>query len=221
MWAETARSIASQESAGPTPGASPETRQIRARLLDGRAHYDDLVARVIADAKVSVWISTANLKTMLVEAPIGTSARARGRYVSFFERLADLAASGVEVCVLHAALPSGPLAHELARLGRRGNAIVMRRCPRVHLKMIAVDGRDLYLGSANLTGAGLGAKGDARRNFEMGIVTDDPGMVDAAQERFHRIWIGAECGGCALRDKCPAPLDTPRTAGKSRSKPTL
>ena len=56
----------------------------------------------------------------------------------------------------------------------------MRQCPRVHLKLIAVDGSSLYLGSANFTGAGLGAKGDGRRNFEMGIVTDDEGMLDAA-----------------------------------------
>ena len=83
----------------------------------------------------------------------------------------------------------------------------MRRCPRVHLKLIAVDGRALYLGSANFTGAGLGAKGEGRRNFEMGILTDDDAMLDAAQERFERIWTGRECGACKLRAVCPRPLD--------------
>jgi phosphatidylserine/phosphatidylglycerophosphate/cardiolipin synthase-like enzyme len=73
--------------------------------------------------------------------------------------------------------------------------------------MIAVDGRRLYLGSANLTGAGLGAKRDGRRNFEMGIVTDDDAMLDLAQERFDRIWRGAECASCRLRRECPKPLD--------------
>ena len=82
-------------------------------------------------------------------------------------------------------------------------------CPRVHLKMIAVDGRHLYLGSANLTGAGLGAKAEGRRNFEMGIVTDSEAMLDAAQARFDRIWRGAECAGCKLRGECPRPLDMP------------
>jgi phosphatidylserine/phosphatidylglycerophosphate/cardiolipin synthase-like enzyme len=83
----------------------------------------------------------------------------------------------------------------------------MRRCPRVHLKMIVVDGKLLYLGSANLTGAGLGAKGDGRRNFEMGIVTDSEAMLDAAQERFDRIWRGRECGSCTMRRDCAKPLD--------------
>ena len=172
-------------------------------------------------AKVSVWITTANLKTMLVEAPIGTRARASGRYVSFFETLADLAKRGVDVCILHASVPSGPLGREMKRLGMTlrsasPSAVKMRRCPRVHLKMIAVDGQLLYLGSANLTGAGLGAKGDGRRNFEMGIVTDSEAMLDAAQERFDRIWRGAECASCKLRSACDGPLDMPRAAASGK-----
>jgi phosphatidylserine/phosphatidylglycerophosphate/cardiolipin synthase-like enzyme len=83
----------------------------------------------------------------------------------------------------------------------------MRQCPRVHLKMIAVDGAMLYLGSANFTGAGLGAKGDGRRNFEMGIMTDDDVLLDTTQARFERIWSGTECPACRLRDVCPHPLD--------------
>ena len=79
-------------------------------------------------------------------------------------------------------------------------------CPRVYLKMIAIDGRLLYLGSANLTGAGLGAKGEGRRNFEMGIVTDDTAMLDVAQARFDRIWRGGECSACKLMGECPNPL---------------
>ncbi len=202
-WAAAAATIDARR--GPEHGP-----RVRAKILDGRAHYDELVAKVVAGAKVSVWIATANLKTMLVEAEVGTRARARGRFVSFFERLASLAAGGVDVCVLHASPPSGPLARELAKLGARGKAVQMRRCPRVHLKLVAVDGRHLYLGSANLTGAGLGAKGDGRRNFEMGVLTDDPGMLDVAQERFDRIWRGRECAACTMKPQCPAPLDRPR-----------
>ncbi|MEO8798180.1 MAG: phospholipase D family protein, partial [Polyangiaceae bacterium] len=86
----------------------------------------------------------------------------------------------------------------------------MRTCPRVHLKMIAIDGRMLYLGSANFTGAGLGAKGDGRRNFEMGVMTDDDVMLDVAQGRFERIWRGAECKSCKMRSLCAKPIDTIR-----------
>lgn len=194
-------------------------RLIRANLLADSEHYEQLIAREVTRATVSVWIATANLKTMLVEAPIGSRARARGRYVSFFETLADLAKRGVDVCILHASLPSGPLRREMARLDAK---VKLRRCPRVHLKMIAIDGRLLYLGSANVTGAGLGAKGEGRRNFEMGIVTDDTAMLDAAQARFDRIWRGAECAGCKLKAECPRPiasLAATRPASRSRVAP--
>lgn len=193
-------------------------------IVDGE-HYAEIVAKAIRGAAVSVWIATANLKTMMVEAPIGTRARARGKYVSFFETLGELAARGIDVCILHASPPSGPLRAELARLGK--SKIKMRQCPRVHLKMIAVDGRLLYLGSANLTGAGLGAKGEGRRNFEMGILTDSEAMLDAAQGRFDRIWRGKDCAGCKMRRECPAPLDvatsregSPRTCRSPSSPPS-
>ncbi|MDB4944416.1 MAG: phospholipase Active site motif domain protein [Labilithrix sp.] len=190
-------------------------RLIRAELLKDAEHHDRLVAGIVARAAVSVWIATANLKTMMVEAPVGSRARARGKYVSFFESLTELAARGVDVCVLHASPPSGPLQRELTRLGT--SRLQLRQCPRVHLKMIAVDGRHLYLGSANLTGAGLGAKGDGRRNFEMGILTDDESMLDAAQERFDRIWRGRECGACSMRRHCAAPLDIARPAPAAKA----
>jgi phosphatidylserine/phosphatidylglycerophosphate/cardiolipin synthase-like enzyme len=177
-------------------------RSIRAKLLLDEEHYSELIAREIGSAKVSVWISTANLKSTMVEAPIGTRSRAKGRYVSFFENLGDLAKRGVDVCILHASPPSGPL----RRMGI-GDGIKLRQCPRVHLKMIAIDGRLLYLGSANLTGAGLGAKDAGRRNFEMGIVTDDEAMLDASQARFDRIWRGAECAACKMRRDCAKPID--------------
>jgi phosphatidylserine/phosphatidylglycerophosphate/cardiolipin synthase-like enzyme len=189
-------------------GGPVGSRTIRATLLVDAEHYTELIAKAVGEAKIAVWIATANLKSMLVEAPIGSRARAGGRFTSFYETLAHLAGRGVDVCILHASPPSRPLAAEIARLEGRAR-VKMRLCPRVHLKVIAVDGRLLYLGSANLTGAGLGAKGDGRRNFEMGILTDDEGMLDAAQARFDRIWRGEECGPCKLRRACPAPLDRP------------
>ncbi len=192
------------------------------RLVIDEQHYEEVVSKAIARAGVSVWITTANLKTMMVEAPIGTRARARGKYISFFETLGELAARGVDVCILHASPPSGPLRAELARLGHgHGHGHVkLRQCPRVHLKMIAVDGRLLYLGSANLTGAGLGAKHEGRRNFEMGVLTDSDAMLDIAQARFDRIWRGKECASCKMRRECDRPLDVIDERARSESEIT-
>jgi phosphatidylserine/phosphatidylglycerophosphate/cardiolipin synthase-like enzyme len=185
-----------------------DTRRASVSLIVDRAHYEE-VTLALAKAKTSVWISTANVKQLLVEAPIGTRARAAGRYVPILDTIQSLCDRRVVVRLLHAAPPSRPFREELAarasRLARPH--FEMRACPRVHLKMIAIDGAMLYLGSANFTGAGLGAKGDGRRNFEMGILTDDEFLLDQAQARFERIWRGAECAGCRLRGECPAPLD--------------
>jgi phosphatidylserine/phosphatidylglycerophosphate/cardiolipin synthase-like enzyme len=194
------------------PRAKRESFRRRANvsLIIDRAHYDEVILGAVARARVSVWIGTANLKDLHLEASPGTRARASGRYVSILQTFEGLAANGVELRILHGAIPSRPFRAQLARRRALGNGkLAMRHCPRVHLKLIAVDGRALYLGSANFTGAGLGAKGEGRRNFEMGILTDDEAMLDAAQERFERIWSGRECGACKLRAVCPRPLDLP------------
>ncbi|MEZ4299435.1 MAG: phospholipase D family protein [Polyangiaceae bacterium] len=188
--------------------SSTLVRSARVELLADRDHYDRLIARAVASAKVSLWIGTANVKDMHVEAPTGTRARARGKYISLLETFAGFVRNGVEIRILHAAPPSRAFRASLARLpSLRPPGFEMRLCPRVHLKMVAVDGTYLYLGSANFTGAGLGAKGEGRRNFEMGIATDDDVLLDNAQERFDAIWSGRMCKGCRLRDLCPAPLD--------------
>ncbi len=181
-------------------------RRALVSLLFDRDHYEQVV-QALGRAKTSVWIATANVKQLMIEAPIGTRDRARGRYVPILDTLQGLCDRGVSVRLLHATPPSRPFRQELASRARRLGPprFQMRACPRVHLKMIAIDGALLYLGSANFTGAGLGAKGDGRRNFEAGILTDDEWMLDEAQARFDTIWRGAECGRCRMRGECPKP----------------
>jgi phosphatidylserine/phosphatidylglycerophosphate/cardiolipin synthase-like enzyme len=205
-------------------------------LVGGRGHYDRVV-RAVMDARRSVWIATANLKELMVEDHRARPGRRRtmraGRsaaaYRSMVDVFAELAGRGVELRILHAAQPSGPFRAALAKTslaaqtrGRssalpdgagRGSSespLALRACPRVHFKAVVVDGAFVYVGSANWTGAGLGAKGTGRRNFELGFAGSDDGLLDRVQEVFDRVWRGAECKGCKLRDVCPAPLDTPR-----------
>ena len=201
------------------PGAPrTERRSASVSLVTDRGHYDGVVVGALSNARVSVWIATANLKDLHVEAPIGTVARARGRFVSITDRFEDLVRRGVEIRLLHATAPSGPFRESLARRKELlPPRFEMRACPRVHMKMIAVDGAYLYLGSANFTGAGLGARGEGRRNFEMGLSTDDDVLLDAAQARFDELWRGKECKGCRLRSVCPGPLNEPRPVKRRRA----
>lgn len=188
-------------------------RGVRLRLLSGRGHYDAVVAAVVA-ARHSVWISTANLKELMVED--GRAVPGRGRtsarrsYRSVLKVFGELAKNKVELRILHATAPSRAFRAEFDRhpeLFRGG--LELRACPRVHFKAVVVDGAFLYLGSANWTGAGLGAKGTGRRNFELGLATSDTTLLDEVQALFDEIWQGGACGACKLRQVCEHPLDTP------------
>jgi phosphatidylserine/phosphatidylglycerophosphate/cardiolipin synthase-like enzyme len=208
-----ARSIPGRPAARSERGALDITaarRAIALELIGGRGHYDRVIHAVLA-AHTSVWIATANVKELMVEdgraAPGRRRSLGRASYVSVLARLDELAARGVELRLLHAELPSRPFREHLALHPRLvAGGLALRRCPRGHLKAVIVDGELLYLGSANWTGAGLGAKGAGRRNFELGIVTDDAPLLDQIQSIYERIWTGGECAGCKLRDECPGPL---------------
>src|SRR5580700_10270826 len=92
---------------------STATRRAAVSLILDRAHYER-VTLAIARAKTSVWISTANVKQLITEAPVGTRDRARGRYMPILDTLQSLCDRGVQVRLLHATQPSGPFRQELA-----------------------------------------------------------------------------------------------------------
>jgi len=195
--------------AGPLDVAAAP-RAVAVELIAGRGHYERVI-RAVLDAHTSVWIATANVKELMVDDGRAVPGRRRNlrraSYVSVLARLDELAARGVELRVLHGELPSRPFRAQLAKLPRLvAGGLALRRCPRVHMKAVVVDGELLYLGSANWTGAGLGARGSGRRNFELGVVTDDAPLLDQVQSMYERIWTGGECAGCKLRDECPGPL---------------
>ena len=79
-------------------------------------------------------------------------------------------------------------------------------CPRVHFKLMIFDGKSAYIGSANLTGAGIGMKSEGKRNFEAGIFTDEPALVLQAQEHFDAVWRGSMCTACKRKEYCTAPI---------------
>ena len=184
-------------------------------MADGE-HLDKVVREGVLAATVSVDIATADFKAMLVPAKASSrGGRGRREAPSIVWHLAELAGRGVEVRVLHAGVPSSAALRELKalkrgpRTARLGESLTFRRCPRLHSKAVIVDARRVYLGSANLTGAGLGAKGPTRRNFELGVISETPTLVDAVLQRFNALWEGEPCANCGRRDVCPVPLEEP------------
>ena len=172
-----------------------------AELVIDAQHFHRVVRNGMATAKTSLDIATADFKAMLVP-QAGTR-----RAPSIVEVLRRLAERGVEIRLLHAGTPSAPALRELKRELPKG--LTIRRCPRLHAKAVVVDCRAMYLGSANLTGAGLGAKADGKRNFELGIWTESPALIDGVLEQFNALWEGHRCATCKRKDVCPVPLEEP------------
>lgn len=170
-------------------------------LIVNAAHFQRVVVEGILEARISLDIMTADFKAMLVPRP------GRRRAVSIVEVMRELAGRGVEIRLLHAGTPSAPALLELKR--ELPQNLTIRRCPRLHAKAVIVDARGMYLGSANLTGAGLGAKAEHRRNFEMGIWTQSAGLIDGVMEQFNMLWEGRRCESCDRRNVCPEPLEEP------------
>ena len=45
-------------------------------------------------------------------------------------------------------------------------------------------------------------KSSANRNFEAGILTDEPGFIDSAMSHFDSIWEGTHCKKCGRKEYC-------------------
>jgi phosphatidylserine/phosphatidylglycerophosphate/cardiolipin synthase-like enzyme len=170
-------------------------------LVIDRQHFRQIVLDGILFAKTSLDIMTADFKAMLVPEP------GRRRARSIVQVMRGLAERGVEVRLLHSGTPSAPALQELKK--QLPERMTIRRCPRLHAKTVIIDCQRMYLGSANLTGAGLGAKGDGKRNFEMGIWTEAPAMIDAVLDEFNALWEGRQCESCKRKEHCPVPLEEP------------
>jgi phosphatidylserine/phosphatidylglycerophosphate/cardiolipin synthase-like enzyme len=174
-------------------------------LLFGAELYDRVVRDALLGAKRRVWIATANLKDLHL--PTG-----RG-FEPILKTFEGMAASGVRFRVIHSDLPSRPFRDTLERLPELlAGGLELQVCPRSHWKMALVDGSFAYVGSANFTGAGLGARKAARRNLELGVVTDREDWIRRLEHLFDSFWMGGFCDDCAFRSRCPDPIEPSREA---------
>lgn len=102
-------------------------------------------------SRIAVARVRADIKDMYVDAG--------GReMVPFLEVLDGMVKRGIEVRLIHAKDPGPNWRNDFDRYPTLWTAMERMLCPRVHFKCIIIDGRKGYFGSANLTGAGMGAK---------------------------------------------------------------
>ncbi len=168
-------------------------------FLSNRAIYKSVIRDAVPQTRERLWIATADIKDMYVEAG--------GRdMVPILAVLDGLLKRGVAIRLIHAKEPGPNWREDFDRYPGLWGGMERMLCPRVHFKCVIVDGVKAYFGSANLTGAGMGAKSERKRNFENGILTDDPALVDPLVEQFDLVWRGEYCHDCGRREHCGDPV---------------
>lgn len=171
----------------------PAPVQPTTRFIRDEDHYAEVLLRA-REVKKTLWIGTADLKDVFVM----RGKRAR----PFLGELADLIGKGIGVRLIHAKEPGPNFRRDFDRYPILATGLERVLCPRVHFKLLIFDLKTAYIGSANLTGAGIGMKSDGKRNFEAGIWTDDPQLVAAAIAQFDSVWMGAFCDACRRKAFC-------------------
>ena len=167
------------------------------KYISNLSHYSDVLAHC-KKVKHSLWIGTADIKDAYIED--------NGEKMPFLKLMAQLIRKGVEIRLIHAKEPGPAFREDFDKYPVLYDRLERVLCPRVHFKMIVFDCKEVYVGSANLTGAGIGMKAESTRNFESGILTDDPEIVEHAMNQFDEVWIRNKCNGCKRMDFCSDPI---------------
>ncbi|MBU4487323.1 MAG: phospholipase [Candidatus Delongbacteria bacterium] len=163
-------------------------------FITNREIYDKVIQERIPFAEKFVWIGTSDMKDLYV--------KKKSKMVPFLEILNDLVKKGVEIRVIHAKEPGEAYRSDYDKYPLLIKGMEMLLCPRVHFKIVIVDGKFAYTGSANLTGAGMGSKSDNRRNFENGFITSDKVLVNSIMSQFDEVWMGKHCKKCDRKQFC-------------------
>lgn len=167
------------------------------QYISNTDHYNLVLSRV-ATVRRSLWIGTADIKDLYVKVGEGTE--------PFLAVLSLLLRRRVEIRLIHAKEPGPAFRKDFDRYPLVARGLERALCPRVHFKMLVFDGSAVYFGSANLTGAGIGMKGANTRNFEAGLLTDEPELVCQAMQQFDEVWMGLHCRKCLRRKFCGDPI---------------
>ena len=171
------------------------------KLLLNSDIYTEFIREQLPQAKRYLWIVTADIKDLHIDV--------NNRFQPLLEVLNDLVLSGVAVRLIHAKEPGPRFREEFDRFNALIDNDLFERilCPRVHTKAVVIDGILGFVGSANLTGAGMGAKHADRRNFEAGFVFDDRQQLNQLMTWIDELYLGEHCRTCKRRDYCPDPID--------------
>jgi phosphatidylserine/phosphatidylglycerophosphate/cardiolipin synthase-like enzyme len=156
--------------------------------------YQKVILEMVPTTRHFLWIGTADIKDMYVN---------KGKkMVPFLEILSALLTKGVEIRLVYAKEPGPAFRKDFDKFPNLVHGLEQMHCPRVHFKTIISDGKKAFTGSANLTGAGMGAKSGNNRNFEAGIITSDLVFIQKLMNQFDILWMGGNCKTCGRKQYC-------------------
>lgn len=156
-------------------------------------HYTLLIEK-INKVTHTLWIGTSDLKDLYVK-PSYTA-------IPLLQLLENKVKDKVAIRLIHAKEPGLNFRTDFDKYPLLWKGVERVLCPRVHFKILVFDMQSVYIGSANMTGAAFGMKSVKNRNFETGIFTDIPKLVDNAVEQFDEVWMGRYCKGCGRKRFC-------------------
>ncbi|NHB67314.1 phospholipase D-like domain-containing protein [Perlabentimonas gracilis] len=168
------------------------------QYIQNEQHFTKVLQQALL-VRSELWIGTADIKDLFIKD--GSNS------IPFLGLLSKLVARKVIVRLLHAKEPGPLFRKDFDKYPNLATGLERAICPRVHFKIFIFDMETAYVGSANLTGAGIGMKSPSRRNFEAGILTNDPEIVESAINQFDTVWRGEHCKKCDRKEYCGDRLD--------------
>ena len=171
------------------------------QLITNDNHYESVLKK-ICFASSSIKIMTANFKRFRLK-PTEKQGNEYNDGTPFIKLLMDKAVQGVSVRII-CSRPSPSFTDEWEKYYSlmEPEHFEYMFCERNHAKIVIIDDRLAYIGSANVTPAGLGQGIFTPGNFEAGILTENKDVVSSAIAFFNNIWDEKCCSNCHRADKC-------------------
>lgn len=164
-------------------------------------HYEKVIERICA-AKSSIRIMTGDFKRFKLK-PTAKQGKNYNDGTPFIKHLMEKAGKGIAVQII-CSRPSKSFKEEYDALYEKIKPKNFRIyfCERNHSKVVIVDNKVAYVGSANVTPAGLAQGIMSPGNFEVGILTENHQFISQLNTLFSKIMNGDYCYNCHLANKC-------------------